>query len=316
MTNAFPRKEIHVHNLESPLGESSVSVLPRGRLIVDEEFKRYAQKRWEEKNNGNVNSVIPSAFEVETTKDSMTIWCYRTEYKYLTGMVELALEKGTSDVQTIVHSLSTEIMPVTQDGMFFLERRPEIGRQHASGFYDLGGNQNAQIWVDKSRAVKPDLVKDIFDVFGFPRWNLFQHFGINGEEINEICYTGYARGFEISIASQFNGYAKVNVTGRDVFARRPENDRLVYRLEDIPEIFASLENNGSRGSRLRSDIYGKIPRPTDEGFKLVDGTIGNLLSNTLHLRGKKEYDIAKVVLATKGYVINEVPMGKIKLDDL
>ena len=69
---------------------------------------------------------------------------------------------------------------------------------------------------------------------------------------------------------------------------------------------------------LKEDIYGNLPTENEQtnGFAIVDDCLGTLLSNTLHLRGQKEYGGALERLRERGYSINLVPHGKTILREL
>ncbi|MBI2044046.1 hypothetical protein HYT24_01645 [Candidatus Pacearchaeota archaeon] len=318
MDKPFPRKEIYVHTLPNILTSGQVSAIDHGRLELNEELRRYADAKWEKENQKDPNSVIPSAFMVETDENSMTVHCHGTEYKYLLGTVKMAREEGTSDLPQLISDLSSEIMLLTKDEMFVLERRLGEATQVGIRRYDIPSYQNAQIWVDSimpGERDQIDLNDGMWDMPGFARWSLMREFGLRSKEIGQIFYTGFARGFEVSISPQFNGFARTNLTGEELMARKVDGDRLIYRFEELTELFASLGKEFKRRD-LKPDVYGRIPRTTHDGFRIIDGCLGNLLSNAYHLNGIERYTQLKAILKEKGYVIHEVPTGNVNLDDL
>lgn len=260
---------------------------------------------------------MPSAVDVEQKEDSLIIHCGLTEYKFLLGMVNLVLEKKRTDLYENIHGLSTEIMPLTSDGMFFLDRRHPETTQHGVGFYDIPtAGQNAQMWIDRLPEEHSGLVKNMEDMFGFPRWNLMRHLGLKQGEIEDIFYTGFSRGFEVSLDSQFNGYVRVIPEAKEIQKRSNESSRLTYRLRDLSNVLDSIGNNG-RTRKIKEDVYGNKPFPTEDGFRIVDDCLGTLLSNTLHLKGIREYSHALEIIKGKGYDIREIFQSRIiHLDDL
>lgn len=315
---------MYVCTLPNLLPAEQVSVRKHGNLVVNEELRKYSDERWERDNLGWPNSEIPSVFSIDVNDWSMAIDCRMTEYKYLLGMVKMAAERKASDLPQLISGLSCEIMPFPEDGMLVLERRSEREVQQGAGFYEIPAYQNAQMRIDE---ITLGDLKDmgvesvgILDMSDFPRWNLMRHFGLKSKETGMVFYTGFARGFEVSIAPQFNGFARVSLTGEEMFERRRDKrDRLMYRFDDLPDLFDTLGNTGGKRGKPLSDVYGKTPKPTKDGFRLIDGCLGNLLSNAYHLdegEEKRVYKELKSILERKGYIINEVPKGKINLDGL
>lgn len=260
---------------------------------------------------------MPTAVDVESNSNKMVLHCGVTEYKYLLGMVKMASERKSTEGLEFVHGLSTEIMPLTLDGMFFLNRRSAGVTQHGVGFYDIPtAGQNAQVWIDKIPKEQLGLVRDMFDMTGFPQWNMIKHLGLNLEEVGKIRYTGFSRGFEVSLDSQFNGYAHVNVEANEVMNNGKNSENLLaYRFEDLTDIFESIGNDGKDGRKIKEDIYGKTPQPNERGFVLVDDCLGTLLSNAWHISGPQAYAEGLNMLRSRGYKINEIPAGKVHLDD-
>tara|TARA_Y100000310_G_scaffold167546_2_gene167400 strand:- start:38961 stop:39995 length:1035 start_codon:yes stop_codon:yes gene_type:complete len=323
MTEIFPRKVVYVSTSHSPLGEGNVSAIHDRMIFISDSLREYAERKWSIENVGRFSSVIPSAVDVEQNENSMRIHCGLTEYKMLLGMVKMALERERTGLSENIHGLSTEIMPLTLDKMFFLDKRSDAITQHGVGFYDIPtAGQSAQIYLKKAFETGPDLIKGksdtdkMLDMFGFPRWNLVRHLGLNQDEIGDIFYTGFSRGFEVSLDSQFNGFARVIPEAREIMRRSNEESRLVYRLEDVLDILSSIGNNGEEGQRLKEDIYGNTPVPNGNGFRIIDDCLGTLLSNTFHLRGVDDYFQALDILKKKDYDVIEVPQGIIHLDDL
>jgi len=317
MTESFPRKRVYVSTLPSPLRERHVSAIRDREIKVGDFLRGYSEGRWVAENEGWTSSSIPSAVDVEQTQDNLLIHCGLTEYKYLLGMVKLASERGRTGLAEDIHGLSTEIMPLTLDQMFFLDRRSGGMTQHGVGFYDIPtAGQHAQMWIDRIPEEHQGLVKNMLDMGGFPRWNLIRHLGLKQEEIGEIFYTGFSRGFEVSLDSQFNGYTKITPEAGEIMRRSKEGSRLVYNFDDLLDLLDSIGNDGNGGRSLKEDIRGRTPEPTGTGFRIIDDCLGTLLSNTLHLRGKEAHDQVLGVLEGKGYEIMEVSQKRVHLDDL
>ncbi len=321
MPQEFPRKELWVYTSKNPLNaQTQVSALKDKEIILTNGFKEYAQGRWDSDNRGWTSSIIPSSIDVECNEDSMIIHCGLSEYKHLLGMVKLALQNKTIPHQDYIGGLSTEIMPLTSDRMFCLEKRVK-GTQHGLGFWDIPtASQNAQMWLDRVPKELSGLVKDLFDMDGFPRWNFIRNMNFKPEEIGEIFYTGFSKGAEVSLDTQYNGFTKVDLES-GIIAKRLEDKKpnvLFYKLEDLPEVFDSIGKNGERGEKVKEDIYGNVPTANEQtnGFAIIDDCLGTLLSNTSHLRGNQSYGEALEVLREKGYSINLVPHGKTHLADL
>ena len=308
MAKKFPRKEIYVYTSRIPLSEGKVIALKDREFSIEEQLREYSEKRWEQDNKGWTSSVIPTVMEVEHDENSMVLHCGVTEYKYLLGMVKFTDEKEETGLVETIHGLSTEIMPLTPENVFPLERRAKSTTQHGVGFYDIpNAGQNAQMWIDKLPAEHSKLVNGLFDMFGFPKWSLMRNLGLKQEEIGNIFYTGFSRGFEVSLDSQFNGYARINPEASEVSKRKENSEKLFlfYRLEDLPAVLDSIGNDG-KNKRIKEDIFGNVPQPTEDGFRIIDDCLGTLLSNTLHLKGERNYRQALEVLMGRGYLINEI----------
>ncbi|PIN90857.1 hypothetical protein COU60_00750 [Candidatus Pacearchaeota archaeon CG10_big_fil_rev_8_21_14_0_10_34_76] len=322
MEKTFPRQEFYVHTTDNPIDSTMVGALNDRDFVIDNEFREYAERKWDKDNKGWTSSPIPTTLEVESSPGKFLLHCSTTSYKYLLGMVKLASETGKSNASpTIIHGLSTEIMPITSDEMILFSRRDEGATQHGAGFYDIPtAGQNANMWLVKAQEAHPNLVKGMFDMDGFPRWNLVRHLGINPDEIGNMIYTGFSRGFEVSLDSQFNGYTQLGISAKELLSRMGEKSRdiLVYSLNEIDEVLSTIGNDNSRGMRVKPDIFGNTPKPSPQtgGFVIVDDCLGTLLSNSKHFFGEKAYKSAKVVLEQRGYKVNEVPSGNIKLDSL
>jgi len=313
MSNKFPRNEIYVYTSKTPLGEGKVFALNDRKIELTPSFKEYSERKWETKNKGWTSSIIPSAIEVSVNKDSMEVHCGLTEYKYLLGMVKLITETKNTDSAPAIHGLSTEIMPLTLDGIFLLGRREKSTTRHGIGFYDIpNAGQNAQMWLDKIPIEQSHLVEGLFDMVGFPKWNMMRNACLNENEIGEIFYTGFSRGFEVSLDSQFNGYAPVRLSADELKNRKGNENKLFYHFYDLAEVLDSINKN----SRLKEDIYGNTPEPTENGFKIIDDCLGTLLSNTKHIRGEKEYNQGLEVLENRGYEIKDISQGNIQLNSL
>ena len=320
MTSIFPRKEVFVYTTSKPLGKGEVIALNDRKLILSEEFKDYAQERWDAENKNWTSSVLPSAIEVEHEKDSMIIHCGLSEYKHLIGMVKLAIQTKTMPHQDYIGGLSTEIMPLTSDETFCLEKRV-TGTQHAVNFWDIpSASQTAQMYIDKLPKEYSGLIKNLFDLEGFPIWSLIRNMNFKPEEIGEIFYTGFSKGAEVSIDTQFNGFTKVGLESGVIKERLKDKGEnlLVYRFSDLSEVLDSIGKSGQRGERVKEDIYGNLPTENEQtkGFGIVDDCLGTLLSNTLHLRGQEKYGEVLEVLREKGYYINLIPHGKTVLKEL
>lgn len=313
MNNKFPRKEIYVYTSKTPLKEGEVLALNDRKIELTPSFKEYSERKWETENKGWTSSIIPSAVDVEVSMEGMKVHCGLTEYKYLLGMVKLITETKTTDSAPSIHGLSTEIMPLTLDGIFLLNRREKSTTQHGIGFYDIpNAGQNAQMWLDKIPKEQSGLVNGLFDLVGFPKWNMIRNIVLTEKEIGEIFYTGFSRGFEVSLDSQFNGYAPVKLAAHELKNREGNENKLFYRFNDIMEVLDSINNS----SKIKEDIYGNTPKPTEEGFKIIDDCLGTLLSNIKHIKGDKEYNQALEVLKNKDYKITEISQEKIHLDSL
>jgi len=330
MIKPFPRKEIYVYTTDKPLDEKSVFAIKNKDLTIPDYLKDYSEKKWSSDNKGWTSSVIPSAVEVEFKINSysekwsredidMKIHCGLTEYKYLLGMVKLADEKKISDNNGIIHGLSIEIIPIFADGTLILEQRLSSSTQHGVGFYDFPtASQNAEIYIKKAEDKYPGLVKSMFDVSGFSRFHILKAFEqIKPEQISNIYYTGFSRGFEVSLDSQFNGYTTLPVESKEVMKKsessRSEN-RLVYKREDLMDVLDSI------GSHVpQEDIYNKRPGTVYQTgeFTIIDDCLGNILSMIYHL-DREKYGDALSILKERGYKINEVkPKGNlVKLDEL
>jgi len=305
MDKKFPRKEIYVCTFEKPISSEKVLSNNLGELKLNEDFKKYAEEKWSKENKGWFSSAMASVIKVFVS-DKMKISYKMTEYKYFLGNIKRAIEKETSEGSELIDGLATEIMPITLDGYFPLERRSGSATQHAIGYYDIPtAGQNARVWFEKSQEVKPGLVKDICDMNGFPKWNLIRHLNLQENEIGEVFYNGFSKGFEVALAVQFNGLVKVNVFLKDLIVREKNKERFWYSIKDIPEILNSIGNDGIH-EKIKKDIFGRVPEVTEDGFKLVEDTLGTILSNLWHIKRKEKYNEAKKILESKGYKIIEI----------
>ena len=317
MSKEFPRKEFYIYTTNIPLDDGKVVALNDRQIEHSKNLKEYSKTKWEIENIDWINSPIPSVIDVESGKDNLTLHCGLTEYKYLLGMVKMATERKSTISLEFIHRLSTEIRPITLDGMFFLSRRSDRETQHCVGFYDIpSASKNAQMWINKIPKEYVGLVNGMFDMFGFPKLNLIRHFRLNLEEMGEIKYTGFSKGFDGSLDSQFNGYVPIKLEAREILGRGKNSvNFLTYKFDDLNELLATIRNNGKEGRRIKEDIYGNVPEPNEMGFVIVDDCIGTLLSNKKHLT-KNGYIEGLEILKKKGYKINEIPAGNIHLDDL
>lgn len=316
----FPRKELWIHTTSNPLKKGEIIALNDRETKLTDYFLGYADGRWASDNIGWTSSILPFSVEVESSDNSMIIHCGLSEYKYLLGMVKLAFQNKTIPYQNYIGGLSTEIIPLTSDETFCLEKRVK-GTQHGLGFWDIPtASQNAQIWLDKIPKEYSGLVKNLFDMDGFPRWNLVRTMGFKPEEIGEIFYTGFTKGAEVSLDTQYNGFTLVDLESEIIKERLKEKgeNSLFYRFNELPEVLDSIGKNGKSGERVKEDIRGNIPTGNDQtnGFAIVDDCLGTLLSNTLHLKGQKEYLEALEILRKRGYSINLIPHGKTILREL
>lgn len=317
MTKPFPRKEIYVFTTEKPINEKNVYAINDKDLIISDYLKDYSEKRWESDNKEWASSVIPSALEVELSDNELKIHCGLTEYKYLLGMVKLADETKQSPSENI-HGLSIETVPIFADDTVIFEQRLSSSTQHGVEFYDFPtASQNAEIYIKKAEEKFPGLVKSMFDMSGFPKFHIlraFEQIKPESLEIISIKYTGFSRGFEVSLDSQFNGYTFLLKESKEVMKGDKAEHRLVYRKKDLLDVLNSIGN-----TKLKEDIYGKKPgiAPQTGAFTIVDCCLGNILSTLYHLDNSK-YKDALNILKDKEYEVNEVkPEGNIiKLDSL
>lgn len=309
---AFPRKEFYIHNTKKPLNSSLVRALYDRNLKINNFLKEYSESKWELENQGGISSRISSIIDIDSNKNEMILHCGVSEYKYLLGMVKLAHEKRESDTHGIIHGLSTEIMPIFNDEIIVFEQRQGNATQHGAGFYDIPtASQNAEFYINKANQLKEGLVKNIFDMTGFPKYHILKAFPkISLYKIKEIFYTGFSRGFEVSLDTQVNGYTNINLDIQSI-EDKLEN-RLYYKLSDLLSVLDSI------GEIIKKeDIYGKKPKENHQTgkFAIIDDCLGTLLSYIYH----KKYDIydsALEILENKGYKINEVCKNRIALDDL
>mgnify|MGYP001558643754 FL=1 len=317
MKNKFPRKEIYLYQSKTPLAEGKVCALNDSVLILSQKFKDYSNPKWELENKGWTSSVIPNVIQVDCKKEAMVLHCGKTEYKHLLGMVKIAKETHKIPLE-LINGLATEIMPITSDRCFFIEKRTPEKTQHGAGFYDIPtAGQNAEIYFKEARKKQPLLIKDIFDMNGFPKWNLIRHLNLKREEIGKIFYTGFCKGFEVSLASLFNGYAKISLKAEEVMKRTKGKEFLCYQLKDLPEILKSIGNDG-KIRKIKPDIYGNVPEvnPETGGFMIVEDAFGTILGALRHIEGEKAYKQALKIIKKKGYKIIRLKQGKINLAEL
>jgi hypothetical protein len=310
----FPRKELYVHHTKKPLESSLVKALNDVKFKINPALELYSDYRWDLENKGWISSPIPTITDLDSSKNELIIHCGISEYKYLLGMVKLAEYKKESDTHGIVHGLSTEIIPIFSDDTLIFEQRNPKSTQHGAGFYDIPtASQNAQIYIEKANKIKEGLVKNIFDMDGFPRYHIIKAFPkIPIEEIKEIFYTGFSRGFEVSLDTQINGYTKIDVDGAELIRGENYDNRLIYNLSDLLYILDSIGE-----STTKEDVYSRNPREnTQTGkFAIIDDCIGNLLSYLYHKK-YNDYNSAIEILEKKGYKINEVNKNRIDLNTL
>lgn len=329
MSKEFPRKEVWVHTTQRPLKSSEVKAVWDEEIVLTDYFRGYSDGRWASDNVGWTSSILPSSVSVDSAKDSILIHCGLSRYKNLIGMVKLSLERKTMPSKDYIGGLSTEIMPLTSDGVFTLEKRVK-GTQHGLGFWDIpSSGQNAEMWLNKVPKEYSSLINGLLDMDGFPRWNIIRNMGLKPEEIGEIFYTGFSKGAEVSLGSQFNGYTNLGLESGIVrkrllkdLGKRGEEARaknlLFYRFEDLPEVFDSIGKNNKRWERVKPDVYRNLPTENAQtnGFAIVDDCLGTLLSNTWHLKGDEKYGQALDSLKSRGYFINSIPCGRTILADL
>ena len=315
MMKEFPRKEIYVHTTPSLVDSKSVKAVWDREIRIPNYLKGYSQARWDVENKGWTSSRLPSAVDVESVEGMLEIHCGINEYKNLIGGVKLGYHLKRSDV-AVLHGLSTEIMPLTFDGVFPLERRSAT--EHGNGFYDIPtSGQHAQMWLNKlEEAGYPDLAASMLDMTGFPKGNLLRTLGIKPTN-NPIIYTGFSRGFEVSLDTQFNGFTRTSIECEELRDLSEKNKGLFYyKFEDLLKVLDSVGKNEG----VFEDVYGNKPQANKQtgAFALVDDCLGTLLSNTYHLlgNGNGAYAEGVDVLRRRGYTVNEVPKGLIHLSSL
>ena len=318
--NSFPRKEFYACTFDSPVNAVNASAIDSCGKITHSNFLRnYAEAKWDVENKGWKSSMIPTALDVHYTEDKLLINCGVTEYKYLLGQFKLALEKNETNLFESIHGLSTEILPLSLDEIFLLQRRTDGITQHGVDFYDIPtAGQHAGMYLNQASEKYPGLVKGMLDMDGFPRFNLARHLNLKPEEIGSIDYVGFSRGFEVSLDSQFNGVTKLNLENMQLI-KRAENPGLLlaYRFADILDVFDSL---GKKGKNVKEDLFKNKPvaNSLTKGFGIIDDCLGTFLSVLFH-KNVVLYTQALGILANRGYKVNNkyLSSGKvIKLDDL
>src|SRR3989338_6237142 len=231
MAKELPRKEIYVHTTPSLVDSKSVKAVWDREIRIPNYLKGYSQARWDVENKGWTSSRLPSAVDVESVEGMLRIHCGINEYKNLIGGVKLGYHSKRSDV-AVLHGLSTEIMPLTSDGVFPLERRSAT--EHGNGFYDIPtSGQHAQMWLKKlEEAGYQNLAASMLDMTGFPRGNLLRTLGIKPSN-TPIMYTSFSRGFEVSLDTQFNGFTNIRIESEELRGMSEKNKGLLYyKLED------------------------------------------------------------------------------------
>ncbi len=319
MPKLFPRKEIYVYTTEISLESDKVkAIYDKGKLKLSNYFEGYAQGRWDAENKGWTSSVIPSIIEIDIIPKGMTLHCATTRYHNLLGMVKHTYERGVTDDKNIVHGLSIETVPIFSDDTVVFERRKSGATQHAIGFYDFPtASQNALIYLGKAEEKFPGLVKNMFDMTGFPKFHLAKAFDLsNPKDIDEIFYVGFSRGFEVSLDTQINGYVGLPIESKEVMKSEKAESRLAYKIDKLLDLLNCIGKEKS----FPLDEYGNIPQPASHinRFAIVDDCLGTILSTLYHIKGKSSYYDAISILEKKGYTINEVmpDNNKIILNDL
>jgi len=313
----FPRKEVYVYTAERPLDSNHVkAVHDRGELKLSDNLEKYAQERWDNENKGWINSVIPSAVDVEFSNGNMIVHCAVTKYHKMLGMVKLAIESGETDGNNVIQGSSTEILPIFADDTVILEQRQGTVTQHGVGFYDFpSASKNAEMYLCQAETRYPGLVKGMFDMIGFPKFHLLRVFKkITQEQIKDMFYVGFSKGFEVGLETQFNGYTHLPMESQQVTTSEEIGHRLIYKTNDFLDVLDSIGNGN-----FKADINGKKPNsnPQTKGFSIVDESLGTILSAFYHIKGLEFYNSALDILNKKGYKINEVPYNsKIHLNDL
>jgi hypothetical protein len=313
--NFFPQKKVYIYLSSVPLAEGKFNAIEDRKFSISDELKNYSNNKWELENKNDISSIFPSVIEVDCSKDSMTLHCGITEYKYLIGMVKFAQESKRIP-SDLVNGLSIGITPITRDKCIVLDRR--IKTQHGFGFYDIPtSGKNAEIFFEESQKKHPELVKNIFDTIGFPKWNLIRHFNLKPEEIEKIFYIGFAKGFEVSLEAEFTGYCQISLTADELKKRMNVKDRLYYKLDDLLELLNSIGNDG-KIKNIKEDIYGNIPcaNPQTKKFALVENEFANILGVLRQFKGEQVYQKAVNILKAKGYELIFVEPGRIKLAEL
>ena len=201
---SFPRKEIYIHNTQKPINSNLIKALYDRNQKINHFLSEYSDSKWELENQGWISSIIPTIVDVDSNRDEMILHCGTSEYKYLLGMVKLAKEKRESDTNGIIHGLSTEIIPIFNEDIIVFEQRQGKSTQHGVGFYDIPtASQNAEIYIDKANKFKEGLVKNIFDMTGFPKYHILKAFPkISLDKIKEIFYTGFSDFSSIDLISK------------------------------------------------------------------------------------------------------------------
>ena len=310
----FPRKEIYFHTTKIPLKSNLVAAVQDRTFKLNRNLEEYSEAKWKMENEGWTSSIIPTMVDIESNENRMKIHCGVSSYKYLLGMVKLAQARGESDFRGIVHGLSTEVIPIFSDQTIIFEQRQGKSTQHGVGFYDIpSASQNAEMHYKKAEDKYPGLVKNLFDMDGFPKYHILNAFlGISMDHIGDIFYVGFSRGFEVSLDSQVNGFTHIPLRGEDIMKTSSSENRLIYRLSGLPDLLDSIGMNNPK-----PDVFGNIPRiaPQTGAFTIVDDCLGTLLSTMYHTNRRNYYESLEA-LKNRGYKANIVKGSNFKLDDL
>ena len=213
-----------------------------------------------------------------------------------------------------MHGLSVEIAPIFADRTIMFEQRSSGVTQHAVGFYDFpSASQNAERYLKKAREQNPHLVKNIFDMSGFPRWHLMRTCNLKNKDIGDIYYVGFSVGNEVSFDYQFNGFAHIFCDGASIMKQNKTENRLLYRFRDLLDILDSLGNT----PLVKEDIFGNKPQSNkvSGGFGIVDDCLGTIL-NILYHHDEGIYTQAEAILKKKGYTLHTIFDNSVHLDNL
>jgi hypothetical protein len=312
--NTFPRKVIYAHITEKPLDSRLVAARNDRTFNLNDHLRDFSDVKWATDNVGWTSSPLPTMIEVDSTEDELVLHCGITEYKYLSGMVKLAKQEKKSNTHGTIHGLTTEVIPIFEDETVIIEQRQGADTQHGVGFYDFAcAGQNAKMYVDKANELVNGLVSSMFDMVGFPQYQITKAFPqLHPDSIGDMFYVAVSRGFEVSLDSQVCGFTHVPFESGDVRVNDASEHRLIYMVDELPELLDSIGR-----ARPRGDIFARTPKPAPQTgvFTIVDDSIGTILGILYH-KDRSQYQSALDALHDRGYTINEVNGPSFNLDDL